>query len=48
MIYLFFLRFFQDENHQLVFDQKQVQAKCNKLNEENLNLRQEIQEVFFI
>lgn len=35
----------QDENHKLIFDQKQIQAKCIKFNEDNLNLRQEIQEV---
>ncbi len=35
----------QDENHQLAFEQKQIQGKCIKFNEENLMLRQELQEV---
>lgn len=34
----------QDENHQLTFEQKQVHSKLIKFNEENLVLRQEIQE----
>ncbi len=39
---------YQDENHQLAFEQKQAQGKCMKLNEENLILRQELQEVSFV
>ncbi len=42
------IRNFQDENHQLIFDQKQLQAKYIKFNEEILILRQEIQEVIQI
>lgn len=36
---------FQDENHQLLIEQKQIQTKYIKFNEEILSLRQEIQEV---
>ena len=35
---------YQDENHQLSIDFKQVQTKCIKYSEEILLLRQELQE----
>ncbi len=41
------LRIFQDENHHLLMEQKQIQAKYIKFSEEILTLRQEIQEVWF-
>ena len=40
-------RLLQDENHHLLFEQKQVQAKYIKFSEEFLTLRQELQEVEF-
>ena len=39
---------YQDENHQLLIDQKQMQNKYIKYNEEILMLRQELQEVYKI
>ena len=37
--------FLQDENHQLLSEQKQVERNYKKYNEEMLVLRQELQEV---
>lgn len=40
-------RMFQDENHHLLIEQKQIQTKFIKFSEEILSLRQENQEVEF-